>query len=308
MARGAPGGGGVHVGRMGGFAAFRLLDLLIKIVPESWAYAVSGFLALVLERIWGYRKLVVETNLRAAFPRKPSGEIRALVHRFYLHLGDLIVEIMRIRGLSAESLRRCIRFLNPELVTGLLERKKPVEAISGHFGNWEYMSLFSALAAFPCLCLYQPPKNPLFDRYLNRGRARFGGEPVRQDLFFRRLSHYARRGIPTFSLILIDQSPEEDKIDLWLPFLGRPTACSAAWERIARRLGAAVVFLDIVRESRGRYAYTFHLLSEDAGREPPERLSVECHRRLEAAIAADPPYWLWSHRRWKHLPPGPARL
>lgn len=308
MTRGAPAEGDVHVVRSLGFAAFRALDVLLRIIPESWAYAVSSFLALVLERIWGYRKSVVETNLRAAFPRRPPAEIRSLVHRFYVYLGDLIVEIMRIHGLPAARLARQVRFKNPELVAGLLGRRRSVIALAGHYGNWEFLSLLRTILDAPCLAPYLPPKNPLFDGYLTRARARFGGEIVHQDLFYRRLSRCVRRGTPAFSLVLADQAPEKGKIDLWLPFLGRPAACTTGWEKIARRIGSAVVFLEVVRERRGFYSYTFRLMTEGAGGEPPSGLTEEYHRRLEAEIASDPALWLWSHRRWKHAPPAETKL
>lgn len=308
MERGASDAGRVPVLRYAGFAAFKAFDLFLRIIPDSWAYAISSVLALVLERIWGYRKSVVESNLRSAFPRKPPAEIRGLVHRFYAHLGDLIVEIMRIHGLPAARLDRQVRFENPELVTGLLGRGRAVTALAGHYGNWEFLSLLGTILEAPSFAPYLPPKNPFFDGYLSRARARFGGQPVHQDLFYRRLSRTVRRGSPAFSLVLADQSPEKDGIDLWLPFLGRPTACAAGWERIARRISSAVVFLEVARLRRGFYSYAFRLMSENAGGEPPSGLTDEYNRRLEAEIVADPSLWLWSHRRWKHAPPSETRL
>jgi len=297
------GGDQAPLARRLGFALFRAGAAAIQALPKPFAYVVSDIFAAVLEYPLGYRKKVIRDNLRRALPDKSDEDILRLARRFYHHLADVAVEIIKSQGLRAGGFRRYVRIRNLDLVAGWLRKYKTVFILAGHYGNWEFLNVLPPLLNVKSLAVYLPPKNPHFDRYLRRGRSRFGAEAVRPDGFFRRLREWQKQGLPTLSLILADQSPAPDKVDLWIRFLNQETGCSAGWEKIARKARAAVVYLDIRKCARGLYEYDFKVMSEKAEAEAPYRLVRDYQARLEKSIARDPAYWLWSHRRWKLRPP-----
>ncbi|MBK6948260.1 MAG: hypothetical protein IPH16_09530 [Haliscomenobacter sp.] len=74
----------------------RLLFYLI-VKPLSFLslpvlYAVSDFVSFTIYFLIGFRKKVVLTNMRNAFPEKSEREIKRLARKFYRHFTDVIVE------------------------------------------------------------------------------------------------------------------------------------------------------------------------------------------------------------------------
>jgi len=62
----------------------------------------------------------------------------------------------------------------------------------------------------------------------------------------------------------------------------------------------AVVFLKVVKVKRGYYEATFIPITT-AGKSTNEHEITDKFLRLtEQQIRENPPYYLWTHRRWKH--------
>ena len=107
----------------------------------------------------------------------------------------------------------------------------------------------------------------------------------------------------TATAFIADQTPPPSKAH-WMTFLNQDTAVFKGTEALARKLDLPVIYMSVIRESRGHYRLHSELLVEHPG-ELPENALTELHtRRLEQDIIAYPETWLWTHRRWKHKRPG----
>ena len=61
---------------------------------------------------------------------------------------------------------------------------------------------------------------------------------------------------------MADQTPSPANIHHWVMFMGMPTPVLTGYETLARKLDAAVVYIDVELLSRGRYKATFKLVDE----------------------------------------------
>jgi KDO2-lipid IV(A) lauroyltransferase len=59
---------------------------------------------------------------------------------------------------------------------------------------------------------------------------------------------------------------------------------------------------------RGRYEVFHYKLVENPAEYTPEEIMMTYVKKLEEIIQAEPEYWLWSHRRWKHKRPANVEL
>jgi KDO2-lipid IV(A) lauroyltransferase len=85
------------------------LIYLVSILPFPLLYSFSGFVYFMLYHVIGYRKKVVYTNLRNAFPEKSDKEIRRLRRKFYHYLCDLVIETFKtlsVRPATGSTLKR----------------------------------------------------------------------------------------------------------------------------------------------------------------------------------------------------------
>ena len=104
-----------------------------------------------------------------------------------------------------------------------------------------------------------------------------------------------------------DQSPRLTSTHLWVNFLNQETAVFTGTERIAKKVDAAVFFVDITKKKRGHYLCQLRPLTSDARSYPDYQLTEVYMQELEKMIRRNPSIWLWSHRRWKHKRPVPEQ-
>ena len=273
---------------------------LLHLMPERILYCISDFLYLLIHYIVGYRKKVVYDNIAKAFPDYGKKEIRQTVRRFYHHLCDLFIESSVSHFYSESEALKKITYRNPELLNEMYSEGRQVIAVTGHYGNWEYLSTLGLVTKYPIVAIFKPLKNKYIDRLMQTNRNRFGVIPVPMKEIARKLISFQRDNTPAMSLFLADQRPIFHQIQYWTKFLGLDTPLYLGTEKLARKLNAAVVFLKVRKVKRGRYEVEIEQITGNPKDLEPFKITEAHVRILENLIREEPTYWLWSHRRWKH--------
>ena len=257
--------------------------LLLIIYTLSWLpmwmlYGVADFAYFILYTVLKYRIQVTRKNLRNAFPDKSEDELKTIEKRFYRHIGDVLVETIKSFSISASSLKKRMKVLNPELLEQYYEQNRSVIATTGHYGNWEWAAMTLSLHCeknFRAKGLYLPLKNKVFNRAMIRSRSRFG----------------------------VDQSPGRPEKALWMNFLNQETPVAAGTEKYARQYNMVVVYGKITKVKRGWYTLEYLPVIEHPESSPVGEITARHTSELEKVIKAEPSYWLWTHQRWKHKRP-----
>lgn len=277
---------------------------LLVIYPISWLpfpllYGLSDVLYVVLFNWIGYRKKVVYGNLKRAFPEKSDQEIATLAKRFNRHLCDMLLEGFKAFTISKKALLERAVFTNPDFVNQYYYQGRHVMLVGSHYANWEYAPPLTDIhLKFRIMGVYKPLSNRFFDKKVQQNRSRFGDMvlvPVKK--VKEMLAAYAHE--PMGMAFLSDQSPSRNAKPYWMTFLGTKTPMLFGAEYYAKKYDAVVLYGACKRVSRGRYTFTFELITETP-KETPEGYITEAYNRiLEKQILEEPAYWLWSHKRWK---------
>ncbi|MCS6991486.1 MAG: lysophospholipid acyltransferase family protein [Chitinophagales bacterium] len=267
-------------------------------LPLSVLYAFSFIIFFIIYYIFQYRRSVVHDNLRRCFPELSEQQRKHIAKKYYQHLADLVVEILKALTMRHDEVKRRCRFSHEAatLFEQFSRQKRHCLVLMGHLGNWEWACL-SMCMHFPYRLqpVYLPLRSAFFDGLLLRLRRRFGGEPVSADRAVRVL--LAEPEVLTCSVLIADQSPQPQQAT-WINFLNRPTPFFASGFRLAARLRRPIIYAVVRQQSRGNYLIDAQLLSEDSLNET--ELLQRFARCLEADVRRSPSQWLWSHRRWKH--------
>lgn len=282
------------------FYIFYSLNWLITLLPLRVLYIFSDIIFLFLYYFPGYRRNVVFNNLKNAFPEKEDAELRQIERKFYKHLADLFVEILKITHLSRRELRKRMVFENPELLTRLYNEGKDICGVLGHYNNWEWMNLITELSEYTFMCVYKPLKNKHFDKFINNLRRKNGVVLSPMSMVIRDLYTFRKKGVLTLSAYLADQTPTKGEINYWTTFLNQDTPVFYGTEKIAVKFNMAVVFFNVRKVKRGYYRATMELICENAQNAPVNMITEAHVKRLDEIIRENPEYWIWSHRRWKH--------
>ena len=274
---------------------------LLSFLPLRALYLVADALYLLLNYVIGYRRKIIDENLRNAFPEKSPEEHLLIRKKYYRYLADLVVESLKLLTISDAEVIKRIEVPNPELVRNIFREGKSVIGVLGHYGNWEMGALrFSQLFTEPRIIVYKPLSNKNADRTLKRMRSRFGATLVTMRNTARTL--ISLKSNRTVTVMVCDQTPAKKEIQYFTKFLNQPTAVFLGVEKLAKATDSAVVFCDIRLIKRGHYQCTFVPLFDDPAKTVLYQITDEHVRYLEGVIREQPEYWLWSHRRWKFKP------
>ncbi|MEO6850178.1 MAG: lauroyl acyltransferase, partial [Mucilaginibacter sp.] len=152
---------------------------LVSLLPFWFLYLISDLLFVILYHITGYRRKVVQENLRNSFPEKTEEERKTIERKYFKYLADLIVETIKTISISEKEIKRRVVFNNPELLETYFKTGKSIIAVSGHYCNWEYAALkFSAVTDKKFMIIYKPLTSSVYDEFFIKIRSRFGGLPV----------------------------------------------------------------------------------------------------------------------------------
>ena len=69
-------------------------------LPFWLIYTLSSVFFYLNYHIISYRKKIVFKNLHNSFPEKSTSEIREIAKKFYKHFSDLMLETLKMRGMS----------------------------------------------------------------------------------------------------------------------------------------------------------------------------------------------------------------
>jgi KDO2-lipid IV(A) lauroyltransferase len=243
---------------------------------------------------------VVYNNIAKAFPNYGKQEILQTSRRFYHHLCDLILESATSYFYSETKALKKMTYRNPEILDDHYRKGKQVMAVTGHYGNWEYLYTLGFVTEYPIIGIYKPLNNKYFDRMVRKSRTRFDVMVCPMDKIARNLISFHREKKPVLTVFLSDQRPMYHQIQYWTKFLGLDTPIYLGIEKLARKLDAAVVFLKVRKVRRGQYETEFVPICQEPNNLKPYEITEAHVRILEELIREDPGLWLWSHRRWKH--------
>jgi KDO2-lipid IV(A) lauroyltransferase len=99
---------------------------------------------------------------------------------------------------------------------------------------------------------------------------------------------------------IFDQSPSNPNKGHWMKFLNQDTSVMTGVERYAVKYDFPVIYGKITKQRRGAYTITYELVSDTPTLTKPNEITEKINRINEEIIRAEPAYWLWTHRRWKH--------
>lgn len=285
------------------------------LTPVSWLplpvlYCLSDVLAWFAGDVMRYRKKTVIKNLTESFPEASGKDIKRYTRKFYRNFTDQILEMIKLLTISEKNIRKRMKFVNQENAWQYLSAGRQVIAYFSHTGNWEWVTSFGldydrqvAEGRMPAAVfgqVYRPLKNKAFDRLMLYLRGRFGAVSYPKSLVARNLLVAARRGQPGITGFMSDQKPSHGDPTYVCMFLNHPTAMITGTEVLARKLDAAVVYLDMKRISRGHYEVDVVDITGHAADTEPGFLTEKYRTLLQDTIRRDPPLWLWSHKRWKY--------
>ncbi len=276
---------------------YHIIVFPLSKLPLSVLYIIFSPFYYLTYYVIGYRKTVIENNIKRSFPKMSEKELKQNVTRFYRYLSHLMAESIKNLSISKQELSRRITVENPEIMDQLFDKGKNVILLSSHFNNWELLiTAQNFLFKHQAVGIGMPLSNSFWDKKINARRERFGMQVVNSKNYKTALNQSKSL---TATLVLGDQSPSNVKNVYWTTFLNQSTAFYFGAEVMANQMDAAVVFATINNSKKGYYSIKLNLITDTPKKEDYGNITQSYIEGLERDIIENPARWLWSHKRWK---------
>ena len=277
---------------------FRLIGL------DAASALAGGVLGAVGPRLRSISRRA-EDNLRAAFPDWTDAQVRETTRRVWTNLGRVGAEFAHLEKFRPFEDGGRVTVTGAERLRALAAGDRPAILVSGHFANWEIMSIVFHHAGLSYGVVYRAANNPLVDELIinKRGavmsrhqipKGKRGGRALIENL-------KAGRSLA----MLVDQKLNDG---IAAPFMGREAMTAPAAARLALKFSLPIIPVSIERTRGARFHVRVHEpLVFTPGSDPGAdvyAVTKAVNEKLEEFIRARPGEWLWLHRRWpKEKPP-----
>lgn len=247
-----------------------------------------------------YRVKTVRYNLELAFPNLSDIERKTIEKKFYQHLCDLFLEMIKTISISEKELNKRFVYTNVELMQEYEKKEKSIILMLPHYGNWEWVVGLTNFLDFNGFAIYKTLKNKHFDKLFKDIRSRFKAELISSQQTTGVIRKNEAKKAYSSYLFLSDQTPLLRENLHWEPFMGVEVPVHMGAEALGRKMNMNILYLRVDKVKRGHYQATFSEITSDIKNEPkykPTRMFLD---KVEEQIKAAPEYYFWTHKRWKH--------
>jgi KDO2-lipid IV(A) lauroyltransferase len=273
---------------------------LISILPFRLLYLFSDIVYFLVYRIVKYRKKTVKENLALALPHLSDEERIIIEKKFYHHMCDVFLEMIKTLNISKNEICKRFVFKNIEVYKELEKQGKSIAIICSHYANYEWIISLNYYSDFSSYGIYKQLKNPYFDKLVHKIRSKFNAKLVTTKKIIPTIIENSKNNILSVYGFASDQSPHFKSAFHWEKFMGIEVPVHTGAEMLSKRYNMNLVYLNTKKIKRGYYEATLETISTNPKDAPNYQLTDHYIKLLEKQIYEEPEYYLWTHRRWKY--------
>ena len=267
--------------------------LIARIIGLKLSRKIFSFIFLSFAHIFKSKKVISE-NLYTYNKNISSSEKEKIIASMWKNYGMTFVEYIFLDKFKKSSSH--IEIQGIENLKKIIDGKKQVIFISGHFANFELMSMEITKKNIRLATIYRPLNNiflnPLMEylrrKYVCNFQIKKGIKGVRDSM------NFIKNG---FSIaLMIDQRVSEGEK---VKFFDRPALTTTLPAQLAIKYKLPIIPVFIERKNISKFNIQFmEEINFDDYKDKIE-LTERLNEVLEGMIKKNPYQWIWTHNRWK---------
>ena len=239
-------------------------------------------------------KKIIEKNLTIF---KKDGKLIKddIIKLMWSNYGKTFIEYMFLKKFSKTSDH--IKIKGEEILNDIISQKKQVIFVSGHFANFELMSMELTKRNVKLATIYRPLNNfflnPLMEylrkKYICRNQVQKGIKGLKETI------NYIKNG---FNIaLMIDQRLSEG---IKSKFFGKDALTTTLPAQLINRFNLEIVPIYISRLNNNNFEMEIMKpISLKESLNTKEQITDRLNVLMEDLILRDPSQWIWTHNRWK---------
>jgi len=292
------------------YLAFHSVLLVIYLLPFRLVALFGTLLGRAYYRIDRSRHRFINANISVVFRRKLDNKRREILGRESCeHLVMNIFDLLKLNKIvTSENYRKFIEIKGSSNLINSIKRGKGTIAVTGHFGNFYLIRYLSYLNIPPMAAVLRELDNPYLERLLSSILKAHGVIIKRPGGAINNMQRLLLQNVITVTPA--DQkaggNPRVGRHGIVVDFFGIPSQTHVTAPLLARRTGASIVSLFVIRKGPGRYRIEINeplkLVRTSDEASDLKKNTRKINQIFEDYIRKYPQHWLWLHRRWKDIP------
>ena len=239
-------------------------------------------------------KKIVYENLDKYNPNLTTSKKNEILTQMWSNYGKTFIEYVFLDKFKRSTAH--VRIKNKNILDAVITNNKPVIFISGHFANFELMSMEMTKNDIKLATIYRPLNNyflnPFMEflrrRYICKNQIKKGIAGVRDAINFINDGY-------SVALMIDQRVSEGEKINLFNKICLTTTLPA----QLALKYNLNIVPVSILRDINNNFEITFHSNINTKQFKDKSDLSAHLNNHLESMLNKNPGQWIWTHNRWK---------
>ncbi len=270
-------------------------------------YLISKIIGLKLSRIFFSfifkkignlfkSKIIIKNNLDRIKPGMSEFEKEEMINKMWSNYGKTFIEYIFLGTFKKKSSH--INIKNKKLLDEIVKKNKPVIFISGHFANYELMSMELTKANAKLATVYRPLNNIFLNPFMEYLRKTFvcpdqikkGLGGVKESL------EYMKNGYSV--ALMVDQRVSEGPR---INFFNGGAHTTTLPAQLSSRFNCDIIPIYISRKHDDKFEMEIldpiNILETE--KKNKELITQKINKIIEKLILKDPSQWILTHNRWK---------
>ena len=270
-----------------------LFFLIGRIIGIKLSRLLFSYLFLLFGPIFKSKK-IINKNLKIFSSKISNVNNKKITNEMWKNYGMTFIEYIFLNKLS--KYKNHIKISGKENLTNVLNSNKPVIFVSGHFANFELMSMEITKSNIKLATIYRPLNNiflnPFMEflrkKYVCKNQIKKGINGVRDAIKFLKKDHSIA--------LMIDQRVSEGEM---VKFFDKNALTTTLPAQLAIKFNLMIIPVFIERTKDNNFNIEFKKPINNKNFKDKIFLTAELNKILEKMIIKNPYQWIWTHNRWK---------
>jgi len=239
-------------------------------------------------------KKIISDNLLIFDKTIKEDQIDKIVSNMWKNYGMTFIEYIFLDYFKRNKSHIIIE--GQENLEKIIKDKKPAIFVSGHFANYELMSMEITKMGIELATIYRPLNNFFLNPFMEYLRKKYVcGNQIKKGINgVRETIEFINKGV-SIALMVDQRVSEGEKIN----FFGKQALTTTLPAQLSIKYSLPIIPVFIERTIEKKFKIKFYNEINPLNMESKTNLTIRVNKVLEEMIAKNPNEWIWTHNRWK---------
>ena len=239
-------------------------------------------------------KKIISDNLLIFDKTIKEDQINKIVSNMWKNYGMTFIEYIFLDYFKRNKSHIIIE--GQENLEKIIKDKKPAIFVSGHFANYELMSMEITKMGIELAAIYRPLNNFFLNPFMEYLRKKYVcGNQIKKGINgVRETIEFINKGV-SIALMVDQRVSEGEKIN----FFGKQALTTTLPAQLSIKYSLPIIPVFIERTIEKKFKIKFYNEINPLNMESKTNLTIRVNKVLEEMIAKNPNEWIWTHNRWK---------